>query len=213
MPGQLWGPTGVLPAAGASTLAIDAAVHINASTTTVTTATLTATHSNCYIIAALLSNAAADVVTVKSGGGISFARIAGSANPNNWSEFWALFSSGTFSDTIVVTQSAAAFCTVDAFAVSGSGQTSLVWDAGGPVNGAPDPYSITTVNPNTMVLAMFREASASTPTAGAGFTQIGGADFMLTEYKLVATATTTSCTQTVGAGTSSETNIIAVVHT
>jgi hypothetical protein len=199
-------------AGGGSVLAIDGSVHANASTTTVTTATLTATHANDYIIACIGSNAAADISTVKSGSGTSFTKLATAGPANNFINIWALFSTGIFSDTVVVTQSGAAFCTVDAFCVSGSGQTSLVFDSGGPQTLTGDPISITTVNPNTMVIAAFRESSAANPTAGGGFSQISGADFFLTEYQLLPSAGTLSCTQTTGAGTANGGIAIAIVH-
>lgn len=182
-------------------LALSGSVHVNASTTVVTTPTLNTLVANCYVLACIESNGGADVVTVKSGSGANFSLIKTGGPANNYVNLWALFSAAIFNDTVVVTQGGAGFCSVDAFGVKGSGQTALVWDAGSPVFSATDPFDITTVSPNTMAIACFRQTAAAAPTAGSGFTAISGADYLLTEYKLVPAAGVTSCTQA-PAGTS-----------
>jgi hypothetical protein len=189
-------------------LGIAASVHANGFSAIMTTAALNAGTANCYIVVNVISNSdngpASGVVTVKSGGGVdipvhsSYVPAAGNAT-----DMFMLFSTGVFNDTVVVTQHSGAFCTVDAFAVSGSGQTALVVDSGGPVQAAFDPVTITTNGADRMVLAFFRESSASDPTAGAGFTKISGADYALSEYQIVPSATTVNCTQTTGAGSAS----------
>jgi hypothetical protein len=184
-------------------LAISGSVHINASTAVVTTATLNAAVANCYIIVCILSNATGGPTGVAKGGGGAFTLIkssAGAGGPNSNLDVYGFFSAGVYNDTVVVTMSSGSFTTVDAFGVSGSGQSSLVTE-GSTYNGV-DPVSITTTSANTMVIACFRESGASDPTAGSGFTIVptAGHDYALVEYKLLASPATTSCTQTTGAG-------------
>jgi hypothetical protein len=111
---------------------------------------------------------------------------------------------GTLSaQTITVTVTSATFNTIDIFAVNGA-KTSAPFDVNGslPAISATDPVSVSTTAANTMILAAFRN-SAGSSTAGTGFTLIGGADFQLTEYKIVSAAQTgLSVTMGTGAGTS-----------
>ena len=193
-------------------LALSGSVHVNASTASVTTPVLNAAVANCYIIVCIVSNGSSDVVTVKSGSGTNFSLIKSGGESNNWTNVWALFSAGVYNDTVVVTQGSASFCTVDAFGFSGSGQTALVWDTGSPVFNTVDPFNIVTASPNTAVIACFRQTAAANPTAGSGFTQISGADYCLSEYKLVPSPTTTSCTQTIGVGASSGNIAVAILQ-
>lgn len=192
-------------------LAIDGSVHGNAASSVSLAVNLTTTQSNDYIIVAIEANTG-PVVSVSSVALGSFTRMAASAGFSFVEEVWYKFSSGILTaDTITVTQNGIDFITVDAFGVSGSGQISAVFDSGGPQTTAgADPLSITTTNPNTMVVGCFRPNNAN-PTAGAGFTQLSGADWHLVEYKLLSTAQTLSCTIGTGAGTCNGVIVFGIV--
>jgi hypothetical protein len=197
------------------TLALDGSVHGNSGGASSLAVSLTTTQANDYIIVSITTNSG-PVVSVVSGAIGLFTRVGSAAvtgNPTFVMEVWAGFSPGALTaDTITVTTTGSAFLTVDAFGVSGSGQTSLVFDVGGPQTGIVDPISITTASANTMVIASYRENSAASPTAGSGFTTISGANFQLTEYKVLSAGATTSCTQTTGAGTANAGVVFAIAQ-
>jgi len=144
-------------------------------------------------------------------GSFTFYATSGGGQPI---ERWVLKpGSSQTSDTITMTQSATNFITADVYEWKGVDLTST-FDAGGPVTngGLPsDPSSITTVNANTAVIACFRQNSTASPTAGSGFTLIGGANFMLSEYQILAATQTLSCTETTGAGDSHGSIVDALV--
>jgi hypothetical protein len=186
------------------TLAIDGAVHGTGSAATFPV-TLTTTQTNDYIMVCVLSNGAPVVSVVGSTLG-SFTQLGHTFRPSSpfGEEIWGKFSSGILSsETITVNTTSSGTIVVDAFGVSGSGQTSLVMDAGGPqvIAGNPaDPVSITTVNANTMVIGAFSLQSGPGNTAGAGFTLVSATDFAVAEYKVLsATATTSVALGTPGA--------------
>lgn len=193
-------------------LAIDGSVHKNLGSSSSTTVSLTTTQPNDYIIVVVETNGGPGL-SVSSAAVGSFTRLGRAGSAGLPLEIWAAFSSAALTaDTITVTTTNPNFLTIDAFGVSGSGQTSLVFDSGGPQTASTDPVSITTVNANTMVIAAFRDNSTPTPTAGAGFTAVSGANFLLTEYKILSAPATTSCTQTTGAGDSNGVVVIAIVQ-
>jgi len=193
-------------------LALDGSAHGNNASGTSVAVNLTTTQTNDYIIVAIVANSG-PIVSVSSTALGSFTFMAASAGSGNVEEVWYKFSSGTLTaDTITVTQSAVDYITIDAFGVSGSGQTSAVFDSGGPQTTAgADPLSITTHNPNTMAVGCFRP-NAANPTAGSGFNQISGADFALVEDKILSSAQTLSCTVGTGVGTSNGAVVFAIVQ-
>lgn len=107
------------------------------------------------------------------------------------------------SDVITLTCGAGySFSAMVAYGVAGY-KTSGAFDSGGPQSLTSDPVSITTANQFTMVTGAFA-VNTSTPTAGAGYTQIGNtnSDFALFEYKIVNSAGVNSVTLGTGAGAS-----------
>jgi hypothetical protein len=191
------------------TLAIDGSVHHN-STASSQAVSLTTSNTNDYIIVCVTTNSGP--VTSITGGGLSFSRIASNGVSNQVVEVWSAFASSTLSATsLTINTTASNFLTIDAFGVSGSNQTSTVFDSGGPQTGT-DPISITTANPNTMVIAAYRELSAGNPTAGTSFTAVSGADFQLVEYKVLSSTATISCTQGTGAGSANGGVAFAIVQ-
>lgn len=98
---------------------------------------------------------------------------------------------------------ATTFATTDLWAVSGADTTtkfdsnvSLPASAGGA---GTDPIVISTSNANDFIFGCYRMAGTASPTAGAGWTIISGADFQLCEYKVVS-ATQSSLSVTIGTG-------------
>jgi hypothetical protein len=142
-------------------------------------------------------------VSSVSGGGLTWARRATSGGTSPI-ELWSAQASGALSGVSFTINFSVAptFDTMDVFAFSGQ-DTTTIWDshASVPTTGTSDPLAISTNNANDVIIAIYREAGTSTPTQGAGFTKISGADFALVEYKIVAaTQSSLSCTQGTGAG-------------
>jgi hypothetical protein len=180
-------------------LAIDGTVHNTTASGTSLAVSLTTTNANDYIMVCISSNG--DPITGVSGSTLGAFTQVGLATRDvstHSQSIWAKFASGLLtSETITATYTTSTFMTMDAFGVSGSGQTSLVFDpAGVQIHNGPgvaDPILITTTNAITMVVATFGLQSSSTNSAGAGFTAISGIDWSLVEYDILsATGTTTA---------------------
>lgn len=175
-------------------LAIDGTAHGTSSTTTCT-ATLTTSSTNDYIIACVFAQNAVIGVSGSTLG--AFTQIGVEINGSDLSYIFAIFSSGALTSEVVTATSTSspAILTVDAFGVSGSGQTSLVFDSGGPVTGAACPVSFTNASANVMLVASIGWFIAN-PGAGTGFTQLpgSGGDALVTEYDVLSATATTSVT-------------------
>lgn len=109
--------------------------------------------------------------------------------------YWA-FLTGT-STTVTAKQTSSSFITAVAFGISGANTSSPI--DGSAVTGHPDPQSITTTFANDFIVGAYREGSTASPTAGATYTAVLGANFALTEYRIVSAINTYSVTQTAGA--------------
>lgn len=191
---------------------LDGSTHFNTGgTANPITLTLTTSDANDIIIVDITTNGG-PIVSVSSVALGNFTHHASSSDTTTAQniERWYAVSSGILStDIISVTlTSQFEYTTVDAYGISGA-HTASPFDSGGPVTdssggntsaGGADPYPITTANANTMIIGAYRASTAS-PTAGSGFTQISGADFQLTEYKIVSTTQSAlNVTMTTGAG-------------
>ena len=178
------------------TLAIDGMVHTSQNTASCVVA-LTTTQANDYIMVCFLSNGAPtlSVVGASLGAFTQIGQVFRGTSPFS-EEVWAKFSPGVLSgENITITLNTAAVIVVDAFGVSGSGQTALVFDSGGPqtLSGMPaDPISLTTVNANTMVIGSFSLGSGASNTPGTGFSLVNSGDFHQVEYKVLSATATTS---------------------
>jgi hypothetical protein len=191
-------------------LAIDGQVHTNSGGSASLAVSLTTTLTNDYIIVCITTNGAP--VTSVTSAHLTFSFIVAVDAVGQDIEFWAAFSTGALSsESITINTTTSAFLTIDAFGVSGSGQTSLVFDSGGPQTGIVDPVSITTVNANTMVIAGLRQSTFAAEPAGSGFSTLNTADFQLVEYKVLTSAQTLSCTQN-NPGTANGVLVIAIVQ-
>jgi hypothetical protein len=100
------------------------------------------------------------------------------------------------------------FTTVAAFGISGA-NASAPFDTNGalPYQVAGGPATISTSNANDIVFAGYNFASTPTPTAGAGWTFIYNANYLLVEYQIVST-TQSSLSAAIGTGNTDENNSI-----
>ena len=196
----------------APTIAIDGTAHGNTPSGATVAATLTTTSTNDYIIATITTNQGPLTSVVGSTLG-AFTRLIAfqdAGAPAHTVEIWAKFSAtAKTSEVITATNVLAGFATMDVFGVKNSGQTGLWLDNNSPVKGIGDPVSVTTYAAITLVIAAFRCNTAS-PTAGSGFTTLSGADYHLTEYKILTSAQSLSCTMTVGVGTADGGVVVAI---
>lgn len=103
-------------------------------------------------------------------------------------ELWYAKADSSFtSNVITINMNAASDYAVGSiFAVSGL--NGLNFDSNGSLpaaaQDASSPLVVSTSQADDIIIGIYRQAN-SNPTAGAGFTMISGADFMLVEYKIV----------------------------
>lgn len=167
-------------------LALDGHGH----STGLSTVTLTTTNATDVIVVFVLRNGGGHIAGITDNSGVTAAwqsRVQMAAVTDGIEE-WFTTSTGILTGATITftwTGGTPGFVTIDAFGVSGA-NTSSPFD-GSPVSSSAnpsDPLTISTTHANTMVIAGFRESGASSPTAGAGFTTISGADFQLSEYQI-----------------------------
>jgi hypothetical protein len=126
---------------------------------------------------------------------------AGSSQPEQ--EFYALGpSSGGFPQTDTITfNNPAGFVAAGVIGIVNC-NTSSPFD-GAPITGSTDPLTISTSHNDTIVLAGFRMATTTAPTAGSGYTQQFNGFYTLNEYQtFTSTQSGLSVTITTGAGDS-----------
>lgn len=170
------------------------------------------TTANANDIIILAAEANGGPITGVSGGGLTWVFKGRDTNgPSSPMDLWYAVAAGTLSAaSITVTQTSAAFISVGILGISGA-DTSTIFD-GAIVTGHPDPISISTSNANTFIVGAFREGLDASPTAGSGWTQVVGSNFLLLEYQIVSsTQTNLSVSQTTGAGNSNGGVAIAVL--
>lgn len=198
-------------------LALDHSVTANASSgATLALPGLTTTNTNVVAVVFVLLNGSAAAVTVSSitdTAGLTWTlrtrlSAAGGDAKQSVEEWWATSASALSSNVITLNLAGTmVFATASAFGISGA-DTTTPFDVNGslPSSSATNnstSVTLSTTAANTMVLGCFREGSAGSPTAGTGYTQILGANFMLTEYQIFTSAQTSlAVTQTTGSGTS-----------
>lgn len=189
-------------------IAIDGTGNGTGSSSITATASLTTSSTNDYIIACARFQATA--LTSVSGSTLgTFTKIAENINSGNNVTIWAIFSSGTISsETITATQSQAFDMTLDVFGVSGTNQSSLVWDSGGPVVSNSSPQNFTNATADCLLVNIVNWFIAN-PNAGTGFTALSGSgpNGDLTQYKLLSSTGTTS----IGTGNDGLVNSFAAV--
>lgn len=165
------------------------------------------TSQACRLYLAVLWNSDVTVTGI-TGGSLTWTRRASQDNGSNTRiELWSAPATGAVSSEIYAVNfsGSSSFATADVFAFSGQDTSGTPFDSNAsvPAKSATDPVSISTDNADDVIVACFRESSTANPTEGSGFTKISGADYLLTEYKIVAaTQSSLSCAQGTGAGDS-----------
>lgn len=193
-------------------LALDGTAHANSTTFTSVTATLTTANANDLIIAIVTSNpATGNVVSIASAHTTGWTlRKKQAVAGGNIEEWVGKASSALTSEVITFTMGASiTFTTIDVFGVSGA-DTTIIWDSNGalPDFGTNTLRSITTSNTNDFLIGAYRFGGTATPTQGAGWTKISGANFQLVEYQIVS-ATQSGLSVTIGTGNTDEAGGIA----
>lgn len=178
---------------------------------TTVSVTLSTTSSNDKIVVSVLYNSvntAFPVFAISDTAGLTWGSVRGFAvsginNAFGLLEYVATSASPLTNDVITVTISATTytFAVASAFGISGAN----TFDANGSLPstlagiGTSDPVTYSTSSANDFIFVLFRMNSQTNPTAGAGWTQIIGANFQLLEYKKVTAAQTTQ-TATIATG-------------
>lgn len=198
-------------------LAIDGSAHyLNPfGSTSTPTITLTTTQTNDIII--LAANRDGDPILSVVGATLGAFTQLFTPGSANGADMWACFApSALSSEVVTITQTHNFDNAYDIFGVSGSNQTSLTgaFDAGGPQTSATAPISITTVNANTMVIALFSIIISQSPGASSGYTVVPNSDIdhMVTTYKVLSATGTESPGTNGNDGLVSTAAVIAIVQ-
>lgn len=186
-------------------LALDGSAANNVAGGITNAVSLTTSNSGDLIYLVILTNDAGGVASVSDTAGLSWAHRATGGSAGNRIETWSAVSSGALSaDSITVTFGASTFSTVCAIGISGANTaTKFDSNAGLPAAGTTSPVALTTSNANDFLIGAYRFTSTASPTAGAGWTLITGANFLLVEYQIVA-ATQSGLSATIGTGNTDE---------
>lgn len=172
-------------------LALDGSV---AGTTTAASLAVSLTTSNGNDIVVVIVTCNGGPVVSVTAAGLTFARAGRNGSfATNIEMWWARAPVALSSKSITVTQTSSAFISISAFGVSGNPVAldpnallpSVIGDGSG--TGTGSLCAITTTQNQEFMIGAYRFAATANPTAGAGWTQISGANFMLTEYKVVST--------------------------
>ena len=187
-------------------LALDGSGHSN----NTGTCSLTTTSSNDNIVMVATINAGAgtggsQISSITSTNTTSWARrsgVAATSSSTNGIEMWrGKAASAITSETITVNfANSPSFETLDCFGISGS-DVSTIWDSNGslPATAQSAIVSVSTSNANDFLIGAYRFGSTASPTQGTGWTIISGANFQLTEYKIVS-ATQSGLSVAIGTG-------------
>jgi|SRR5581483_2238836 len=181
-------------------------VHNNATSgSSLTTGAFTTTQAAEIFISVTINGTSVSSI---SGGSLTWSLRKRQSDPTtvNFIEEWAAQASGALSSVqfTLTLGGSTSFITTDVYAFSGQ-DTSTIWDgdAGIPYSAQSDPITFSTSNANDSVIASYRMGSTASPTqgniGGSAATKISGADFQLTEYRIVST-TQSSQTATIGTG-------------
>lgn len=183
-------------------LALDGSANVNATANSLGVS-LTTSNADCVIVVSITTNGGP--VTGVTASGLTFSKHAekpgGSAATI---ELWiAVAASPLSSVTITVTTTWSQFLTVTAFGVSGA-DTSTIFDgnASVPDERATAPCTISTDEDDTFIIGAFRMSASASPSEGAGFTKIFGANFQLTQY-LIASSPQSNLSVPTGGGAAS----------
>lgn len=175
-------------------LSLDGSANVYAgSGTSVVTGTLTCSNAGNVIIVGCVSNGT-DISSI-SGGGVTFTSRGKTNTGSNYTETWVGYASGTFNSTVTVNfNSSASYATVHAWGINGAPSSSYFdTHASLPSIGTTTPGTVSTTANDTFIFAIFRATDDDTPSVGATWTEIygsSGGGFLLSQYKIVASAQT-----------------------
>jgi hypothetical protein len=173
-------------------------VHANSSGTSINIGPFTTSLPALIVIVNTVNSTTISSIT---GGGLTWTKRTAGGASDPVEEWTALAASALSAVTFTINYvGTASFSTADLFAVSGH-DASTTFDANAsiPANGNADPITVSTNNADDFILGGFRFTSTANPTEGTGWTKISGADFQLTEYKIVST-TQTNLSVSIGTG-------------
>ena len=185
MPGQLWGPTGVLPAAVTAPFALDGTPQSanSGSASTLALPAFSTTYAGQVFIAFMTNGGPGLAPT---GGGLTFTNRAVVDNTvtNQNTELWSAPSAAPItSQVFTLNTTAANFLTGVIWAFSGV-KTSAVFDPTAATTTSTGTYpTFNTSNANDTLFAIGRTGGTVTPPSG--FTLIYGANFLGVAYQLV----------------------------
>jgi hypothetical protein len=191
-----------------ASLALDGKAHTNFTSGSSASLSLTTAHANDVIIAAVTVNNTT-VASIKSAH-LNFTlrkREQASDGLPDYLEVWyAVAPAALSSEVITVTLSNGNtdYCTVDVFGISGA-NTTTIFD-GNPSLPAAVPsgdIKLSTSNAKDFVFGVYRMSTTATPTAGAGWTQISGANYQLVQYRIVS-ATQSNLDVAIGTGSDND---------
>lgn len=174
-------------------IALDGTDHKNITSGTGTTLTLTTTGAGIVCLATLTN----------SGNGIS---SISSPNTTGWAqraalggsqlEFWTGKSIGALTGEVITVTLAGGtgFTTIDVWGIK-NGDRTTVFDPNGALPASdighdPPTSDITTDTADCFLVGIIRNTVDSAPVEGSGWTPISGADYLLTEYKIVSSPQT-----------------------
>lgn len=198
-------------------LALDGSASVSANLAATTQlVTLSTTNSNDLIVVDVASNGSPVVSLTSAHLTFSPLHARAGTDPQDIERWFAVAASPLSSEVITVTVTGSgSFNSTTAYGISGA-NTASPWDSGGPQTSAAspsDPISITTTNANTMAIATYRMANTGSPTNGTGFTQIAAlaGSFAISEFKILSSIQTLSCTLNAGAADAGAGIVDAVV--
>ena len=187
-------------------LALDGSGHANATNVSSIAVTLTTSNADDVICIVVTMNGVESISSISDDAGLTWTERATSVADASHIEFWtAPAPSALTTDEITVTLSGSTtFITVDAFGISGA-DTTTIFDSNVALPDTQDGsghVTITTSNADDFLIGAYR-FSVANPTEGTGWTKISGANFQLTEYKIVS-ATQSALDVDIGTGDGSE---------
>ena len=145
------------------------------------------TGGNCVLIVDLIYNnfgAAPTVVSSTLGSFIHrYDGSLGSGANTQIDRWWFNNTSGAFSDTITITNSANTFSTAVAYCISGAATPSAPFDQATTTFSSSDPISYTPAHSHTMIIGAFGCSNGNCSNGSAGQSSLTSA-FMTSEYQV-----------------------------
>jgi hypothetical protein len=181
-------------------LSLDGSAHSNA-VASVATVTLTTSNSDNVIMLQVATNQGPVTSVTSSGLTWSFIAADGTSSISQLEFWYAIASSPLSSHVITVNNTGNGFTTIDAFGVSGV-DTSSPFDADASTpatNSSNADLLISTDTADTFIISGYRMSNTASPSQGAGWIKISGANYALSQYQIVS-STQTNLAATIASG-------------